>query len=69
MALGYGLDDRGFGSRQGLGIFLFTTASRPALGPTEPPIRWVLGALFLGVKRSGCEADFAPPSSVDVKNA
>jgi hypothetical protein len=23
---GYGLDDRGFESRQGLGIFLFTTA-------------------------------------------
>jgi hypothetical protein len=29
IALGYGLDDRGFESRQGLGIFLFTTASRP----------------------------------------
>jgi hypothetical protein len=34
--LGYGLDDRGFESRQGLGIFLFTTVSRPALGPTQP---------------------------------
>jgi hypothetical protein len=30
----YGLDDRGFKSRQELGIFLFTTAFRPALGPT-----------------------------------
>jgi hypothetical protein len=28
MALRYGLDDRGFESRQRLGIFLFTTASR-----------------------------------------
>jgi hypothetical protein len=27
IALGYGLDDRRFESRQGLGIFLFTTAS------------------------------------------
>jgi len=35
-ALGYGLNDRGFGSRQGLGIILFTTASRTALGPTQP---------------------------------
>jgi hypothetical protein len=32
--LGYGLDDLGFEFRQGLGIFLFTTASRMALGPT-----------------------------------
>jgi hypothetical protein len=40
MALGYGMDDRavGFDSRQELGIFLFTTASRTALGPTHPPI-------------------------------
>jgi len=38
ITLGYGLDSRGFESRQGLEIFLFTTASRPALGPTQPPI-------------------------------
>jgi hypothetical protein len=37
------LDDRGFESRQGLGIFLFTTASRPVLGPTQHPIQWVPG--------------------------
>jgi hypothetical protein len=37
-ALGYGLDDRVFKCRQGLGIFLFTTESRPALGPIEPPV-------------------------------
>jgi hypothetical protein len=34
MALGYGLDDRRFELRQGLGIFVFATASRPVLGPT-----------------------------------
>jgi hypothetical protein len=45
IALGYGLDDWGFDSRQRLGIFLFTTVSRPALGPTQTPIHWVLGAL------------------------
>jgi hypothetical protein len=54
-ALGYGLDDRvlGFDSRWGLGIFLFITASITALGPTQPPIQWVIGALSLVVKRPG----------------
>jgi hypothetical protein len=66
-ALGYGLDDRGFESRQGLGIFLFTTASRPALGPTQTPIQWAPGALSLGIKQLGPEADHSPPSSVEVK--
>jgi hypothetical protein len=47
-ALGYGLDDPGFESRKGLEIFLFTTASRLALGPTQPPIQWVPGPLPLG---------------------
>jgi hypothetical protein len=46
----------GFDSRQGLGIFLFITASRTALGPTQPPIQWIPGALSLGVKRPGHEA-------------
>jgi hypothetical protein len=41
----------------GLGIFLFTTASRPALGPTQPPIKWVPGTISLEVKRPGREAD------------
>jgi hypothetical protein len=45
-----------------LGIFLFTTASRTALGPTQPPIQWVLGALSLGR-----EADHSLPSSAEVK--
>jgi hypothetical protein len=53
----------------GLGIFLFTTASIPALGPTQPPIQWVRGALFRGVKWPGREADYSAPSSAEVKNA
>jgi hypothetical protein len=50
-----------------MGIFLFTTESRPALGTTQPPIQWVLGALWL--RRQRREADHSPPSSVEVKNA
>jgi hypothetical protein len=67
--LGYGLDDRGSSARfpAGAGIFLFTTASRMVLRPTQPPIQWVPGALSLGVKRPGSEADHSLPTSVDVK--
>jgi hypothetical protein len=39
------------------------------LGPTEPPIQWVPGALSLGIKWPGREADLSPPSSAEVKNA
>jgi hypothetical protein len=59
----------GFDSRRGLGIFLLTTASRTALGPTQPPIQWVQGALSLGAKRPGRKADHSPPSGAKVKNA
>jgi hypothetical protein len=41
--------------------------SRTALGPTQPPIQWVPGALSLGVKRPRREADHSPPSSAEVK--
>jgi hypothetical protein len=58
-----------FESRQGIGIFLLTTVSRPALGPTQSPIHWVPGALSLGIKRPGCEADHSPPSSAELKNS
>jgi hypothetical protein len=69
MALRYGLDDRWFESRRGLGIFLFTTTTRTALGPTQPPIQWVPASLSLGVKRPGSEADRPLPPSGEVKNA
>jgi hypothetical protein len=68
-ALGYGLDDRWFESRQTLGIFLFTTVSRPALGPTEPPMQGVPEVLSLGVKRPRCEADHSNSPCADVENA
>jgi hypothetical protein len=63
-ALGYGLDDWGSRVRfpAELGIFLFITASRTALGPTQPPIQWIQGALL-----QGHEADYSLPSSAEVK--
>jgi len=36
-----------------VGIYFFTTVSRTALGPTQPPIQWVPGALSLGVRAAG----------------
>jgi hypothetical protein len=56
-----------FDSRSGLGIFLFTTASRTALGPTQTPIQWVPRAISLGVKRPGREADNSASSTAEVK--
>jgi hypothetical protein len=52
---------------QRLGTFLFTSVSRLALRPTQPPIQYVKGDLFMGVKCPGLEADHSPPSSAKVK--
>jgi hypothetical protein len=67
LATGWTIGVLGFDSLWGLGIFLFTTASRTALGPTQLPIQWVPGTLSLGVKCSGREADHSTPSSAEVK--
>jgi hypothetical protein len=52
-ATGWTIEVLGFDSLRGLGIFLFTTASRTALGPTQPPLQWVPGALSLGINGRG----------------
>jgi hypothetical protein len=51
----------------GAEVFLFDAASRLALGPTQPPIQWVQGAVSLWVKRAGRETDHSPQSSAEVK--
>jgi hypothetical protein len=69
IALGYGLDDWGSRIRfpAEAGNFSFHTASITAMGSTQPLFQWVSGALSLGVKRPGREADHSPPSSAEVK--
>jgi hypothetical protein len=52
-----------------LGIFLFATASRWALGPTQSHIQWVPGVLSLEVKWLGLEADHRTPSSTEVNTS
>jgi len=63
IANGYGLDGPGIESRLGRG---FPHLSRPALGPTQPPVQSVPG-LSRGKERPECEADPSPPSSAAVK--
>jgi hypothetical protein len=41
----------GFDPRQGQRIFPLVSASRPALGPTQPPVKWVSRVLSPAVKR------------------
>jgi hypothetical protein len=53
----------GFDSGKGYGIFLFATASRPALGSNQPPNQCVPG-----IKRPGREVDHTPLPSAEVKN-
>jgi hypothetical protein len=63
----YGMYDRGSIPGRDKDVFLFSTESRPALRPTQPPIQWEPGTLLLGVKRPVREADHSPPSSTEVK--
>jgi hypothetical protein len=68
IATGYGLDHRGVGVRVRMGsrIFFFLRCTG-WLGPTQPPIQWVMGTLSPEVKRQGREADHSPPSNAEVK--
>ena len=44
----------------------FCYTSIPALGPTQPPIKWVPG-ISQGVKRPGRGVDHPAPSSAELK--
>jgi hypothetical protein len=68
----YGLDDRAIGVRSPAGaerIFPLSSVSRPALGPTQPPVQWVPGVLSPAVnERPGRDADHSPLSCAEVEN-
>jgi hypothetical protein len=67
----YDLDDRAIGIRspRGQRTFLLSSVSRPALGPTQPPVQWVPVVLSPGVQaRPGRDADHSPLSSAEVEN-
>jgi hypothetical protein len=59
--MGWTIRVQGFDSWQGLGIFLFTTMSRKALGPTQPPIQWVVEALSLAGVKNAWSYTSTPP--------
>jgi hypothetical protein len=63
------MDDQGSIPGRGRDFFLFVTASRSALGPTQPPIQWVPVTLSPAVKRPGREAHHSCPSTAEVKKA
>jgi hypothetical protein len=48
-------------------MFLFSTSSRPTLGPTQPPIHAYKGLFRCGVKWQRREADHSSPSRAAVK--
>jgi hypothetical protein len=64
---GYGLNCWGLFPRKDKS-FLCSAESRLTLGPTQPTIQWVPGAVSLGVEQLECEAGHSPPSTAEVKN-
>jgi hypothetical protein len=66
IATGYRPDNPGSSPGR---IVLFSTESRPALGPNPASCPMVQRAPSLGVKLQGREADHSSPSSVEVKNS
>jgi hypothetical protein len=59
----------GVRSPAGAKIFPLSSVSRPALGPTQPPVQWVPGGPFPGCKaRPRRDADHSPLPSAEVVN-
>jgi hypothetical protein len=69
IALGYGLDDRGFGVRFLAGAGNFSLNHPAQSGSGDHPASYPIGTRgsFLDVKRPGRETDHSPPSSAEAK--
>lgn len=48
-------------------IFLSSKMPGLALGPIQPPIHWILGALSPRVEQLQCDANHLPPSGDKIK--
>jgi hypothetical protein len=46
--MGWLAKESGFDARHGKEVFLFSTTLKLPLGPTQPPIQWILVDLSLG---------------------
>jgi hypothetical protein len=49
--------------------FLFTTVSGSVMGPTKPPIIWILMVHSSAIKGPCREADHLPPFNTEFKTA
>jgi hypothetical protein len=68
IASDYGQENQGVGVRVPIEAeFLLSTSSILVLGPTQPPIQWILRSLSLAVQRPGHEADHSPTTIAEVK--
>jgi hypothetical protein len=60
--------NRGSIPGRGERIFPVASVSRPAQGPTQPPVQLVPGVLFLGLTRGRGVTLTTHPSSAEVEN-
>jgi hypothetical protein len=67
--IGYELDDKGleFEYRKEEDISPFR-AAQTSSGANPAPIQWVQRDISPRIKRQGCEADYSPATTADVKN-
>jgi hypothetical protein len=68
-AVGWETEEFDLNSWQEQETFLFFRVSRPAMGSSQLPIQWILGAISPGVKGQRYESEYSPPPSAKVKNS